>query len=79
MVIFSLSSVLISSYICNTNHGHRKGGKGALAPWILKIFAKKVCFLSFEWEKTNFITFSPLEKFWKNPLVAPWKKSFRRP
>ena len=49
-------------------------------PWILKIIAKKRCVLDFEWEKTNFITFGPpLEKYWKNPLVTPWKKSFRRP
>jgi len=25
-------------------------------------FRKKGCFLSFEWEKTNFTTFAPLEK-----------------
>jgi len=64
------------------NHGRRKEGcRGGLAPWILKISAKKGCFLNFEWEKKNFTTFVlPLKKFWKNPLVAPpWEKSFRRP
>jgi len=46
---------------------------------ILKFSAKRGCFLSFEWAKPNFITFGPpLEKFWKNPQVPPWKKSFRR-
>jgi len=59
----------------------RKGAGGAWPPWILKISAKKGCFLNFEWEKKNFTTFVlPLKKFWKNPLVAPpWEKSFRRP
>ena len=29
----------------------------------------------------NFVSprLAPLEKFWKNPLVPPWKKFFRRP
>jgi len=55
-------------------------GVGRGAPWILKISAKKCCFLSFEWEKTNFTTFGPsgkvLEKW---PAGAPLKKSFRHP
>jgi len=55
-------------------------GVGALAPWILKILAKKGCFLGFEWEKTNFATFGPpLEKFWKNRLVAPPAKILSTP
>ena len=68
--------------------GAGRGGGGFPSPWILKISAKKICFLSFEkdcflsfeWKK-NFTTFgSPLEKFWKIPLVAPpGKKSFRCP
>jgi len=33
-------------------------------------FSKKGCFLSFEWQKTNFSTLSPLEKLLENPLVA---------
>ena len=37
--------------------GVEKGGRGSWPPWILKILAKKGCFLSFEWEKTNFATF----------------------
>jgi len=58
-------------------HWRRKGGKGVKAPWILKISAKKGCFLNFEWEKPNFTTFGLPRK---NPLVPPsWKKSFRRP
>ena len=39
--------------------------------WILKISAKKGCFLSFEWEKLNFTTFFPLQNFSKNSLVHP--------
>jgi len=38
-------------------------GRGALPPWILKVSAKKVFFLSFEWEKSNFTTFGHP---WKN-------------
>jgi len=43
------------------------GGQGRLGPaCILQFFLKKYCFLSFEWEKTNFTTFGPpLEKFGK--------------
>jgi len=53
-------------------HGHRKGGLGP--HWILKISAKKVCFLSFEWEKTNFTTFEPTGKFFeKSPGGPPGK------
>jgi len=47
------------------SHGHRKGG---LPSWTLKFLAQKGCFLSFEWEETNFTNFSP-----------PGKVSFRRP
>jgi len=56
-------------------------GAGGLGPTLdFELFSKKSCFLSFEWEKSNFATFEPLEKFWKNTLVAPpCKKSFRRP
>ena len=50
-------------------HGRRK--RGARLPWIFKCLAKKGCFLSFEWEKSNFTTFGPLDKFRKSPLVAP--------
>ena len=48
-------------------------GRGGLGPpWILKISANRGCFLGFDWEKTNFATFGHLiEKFWKNPLMAP--------
>jgi len=42
--------------------------------------SKKGCCLSFEWYKPNFTTFAPPKtNFWKNPLVSPWIKSFRRP
>ena len=55
-------------------------GGGALHPWILKFSATKGYFLSFEREKLNFSTFGPpLEKFWKNSLMPPLEKSFRRP
>jgi len=42
-----------------------EGREGQGPPWILKISAKKGCFLDLEWEKTNFTTtFGPsLDKF----------------
>jgi len=49
------------------------GGLGP--PWILKISAKKYCFLSFEYEKQISPLLTPLQKFCKNSLVtSPWKK-----
>ena len=47
--------------------------------WILQYEGKKGCFFSFEWEKTNFTTFAPLEKFLKNLLVAPLEKILPTP
>ena len=65
------------------SQGRRKWGarRDSAPAWILTFSEKKGCFLSFEWEKSNFTTFGhPLDKFRKKPLVAaPWKKSFRRP
>jgi len=62
-------------------HGRRNGGAGEPSrPLDFEIFSKKGCFFSFEWEKTNFTTFGPLEKFWKNPVVAhPLEKVFPTP
>jgi len=37
----------------------RAGSGGPRPPWILKISAKKGCFLGVEKEKTNFTTFGP--------------------
>ena len=34
-----------------------EAGLGGLAPLDFKNFSKKGCFLSFEWEKTNYTTF----------------------
>ena len=58
-----------------------EGGQGRAKALDSENFSKNSCFLSFEWEKTNFTTFDlPLENFWKNPLVPPpLEKSFRRP
>jgi len=48
--------------------------------WIVKISAKKGCFLSFEWEKQISPLLAPL---WKNFGKIPWwptlEKTFRRP
>jgi len=55
-------------------------GRGEQAPtWKLKFFAKKGYFLTFESEKTNFATFAPLEKFRKNPVMAPLEKILPTP
>ena len=61
--------------VSDSEHGRRKGSLGL--PWILKISTiKKGCFLSFEWEKTNFTTFGTP---WKNPLVSPLEKILPMP
>jgi len=47
------------------------GGKPLLD---LENFSKKRCFLSFEWEKTNFTTFGhPWKNFGKIPVCLPGK------
>ena len=54
-----------------------KGAGGPKPPWILKSFAKKGCFLGFQWEKTNFTTFAPpFEKF---PSDLPLEKNLPTP
>jgi len=51
-----------------------------LVLWILKISAKKDCFLSFEWEKKISPLLPPPRKILeKSPSSHAWKKSFRRP
>jgi len=60
--------------IIGYRHGRRKGR----GPDFENV-SKKGYFKSFEREKSNFTTFAPLEKLWKNFLVALWKISFRRP
>jgi len=62
-------------------HGRRKERAGGpRPPWILKILAKKGCFLSFEWEKTNFTTFaSPWKNFGKIPWCPPLEKFLPTP
>jgi len=59
------------------NHGRRKRGIGGQGPLrILKLLVKNVVFFSLSGKKQFFQQFWPsLEKFWKNPLVTPWKKS----
>jgi len=58
-----------------------EGQGGTCPPRFWRFSAKKgfLNFESFEWEKTNLTTFASLRKFLENSLVAPWKKSFRRP
>jgi len=55
-------------------------GRGDLAtPWILKISSKKVIFLISSGKKQITLLLSPLEKFWKNPLVPPLEKILPTP
>ena len=57
-----------------------KGGQGL--PRILKISAKKGCFLSFEWDKPNFTTLLPPHprKILENlPRGTSWKKNLPTP
>jgi len=42
---------------------------------ILKFSAKKGCFLSFEWEKSNFYHFWTPGKIWEKPPSCPPGKS----
>jgi len=51
--------------------GVGRGSRGTKAPLDAENIIKKGYFLSFEREKSTFTTVAPLEKFWKNPLVAP--------
>ena len=59
IVPFDWNVLSTETTITPSNHWHgcRKGGMGSWHSWILKILAKKDCFFSFEWEKTNFTTF----------------------
>ena len=56
-------------------HGRRKGGQGDQGPLIFENCSKKGCFLSFEWEKTNFTTFGLP---WKNFGKIPWCPSLEK-
>jgi len=50
----------LGNRIDRRDRGCRKGdSNGPWPPWILKFSAKKVVFLCFGWEKTNFTTFDP--------------------
>jgi len=51
-------------------------GQGPLSPLYLENFRQKGCFLSFEWEKTNFTTFVPLlEKILEKIECSPGGRS----
>jgi len=51
-------------------------GRAAKAPLDFGHFRNKRLFLSFEWEKIKFRYFwPPLEKIWKNILMAPTGKN----
>jgi len=49
--------------------GVGRGEAGGLGPSGFWTYQQNRLFFSFEWEKTNFMNFTPLEKFWKNPLL----------
>jgi len=55
--------------------GVGRGKRGGLAPLDFGNFSKKCCFLSFEWEKTNFTTFGPPTKILEKSLSAPSGKN----
>jgi len=64
------------AHVCVFHGRRRGGGQVGLDPnWILKFIAKKSCFLSFEWEKTNFITFGPPGKILKKSPSSPPRKN----
>jgi len=53
--------------------------KGAKAPWILKLLAKKVVLLVSSGKNQMSPFLAPLDKVWKNPLVAPLEKILPTP
>ena len=55
------------------------GGREALAPRIVKMLVKKGYFLVSSGKNQLLPILAPTEKFWKNTLVPPLEKSFRRP
>jgi len=64
------------NHVASTYMGVRKGDSGGQAPpWILNILAKKVVFLVSSGKKQILLLLDPLDKFWKNPLVASLGKS----
>jgi len=44
-------------------------------PWILKLFSKKGCILSFEWEKTKFTTLLLHGKILEKSPIGPPRKN----
>jgi len=53
-----------------------EGGQGVLTPLDFENFSKKGCFLSFDWEKSNFTTFGSLPRkiLKKSPSATPLEK-----
>jgi len=55
-------------------------GKWGRRPWVLKLLAKKGCFLSFQWKKTYFTAFDPPGKILeKSPSAPPLEKILPTP
>jgi len=52
--------------------GFASGEQGRIS----KILVNKVCFLSFQWEKTNITTFLLRKIFEKSSIALPWTKYF---
>jgi len=61
-----------SAHLCYTQAWVSEGGQE------FKNFSKKGCFLSSSGKKKISPLWLHKKNFWKNPLMAPWKKSFRR-
>ena len=78
MVIeIAVTFALITRSLMMASEGASKGGLGP--PWILKISAKKRCFLSFEWKKHISSLLAPPTRILEKSLSGPLEKSFRRP
>ena len=78
-------SILLKSYFCFSadlvlappNLGippHERRKRGQEWPLGFLKFQQNRCFVSFEWEKTHFTTFAPLEKIRKIPSCPPHGK-----
>ena len=67
------SGCVRASWWSGFRQGHRRR-KGEPCPLYFENFSKNGCFLTFEWEKTSFTTFSPPRKISKKSPNAPLEK-----
>jgi len=68
---------VIHCSVCVLRIGVKRGGGGPRSTLDFENFNKKGCFLSYDWEKTNFTTFVSPGKIWeKSPGGPPTSMAF---